>query len=236
MISKPPVVPGEETPPALGDGAALPDADPSPALPLQSPIDDAAFAEAHRQLLADRSIQFEMQPFRPPEMPEWLGGLGRFVSAIWPVIEVLFWVAVAALALFLLYVLAMRLAGREWRWRRAEAAVEESWRPDEAPARQLLGEADALAARGLFAEAVHLLLFRSIEDIDSRRPDLVRPALTSRDIAALGAIPERPRSAFLAIAMAVERSLFARRPLAEADWREARAAYENFAFAEGWRG
>ena len=36
--------------------------------------------------------------------------------------------------------------------------------------------------------------------------------------------------------MLVERSLFARRPLAEGDWRDCRAAYEDFAFAEGWRG
>ncbi|HWT13705.1 MAG TPA: DUF4129 domain-containing protein, partial [Allosphingosinicella sp.] len=82
----------------------------------------------------------------------------------------------------------------------------------------------------------HLLLFRSIEDIESRRPRLVRPALTSRDIAALDAIPERPRGAFSRMARLVERSLFARRPLAEGDWRDCRAAYEEFAFVEGWRG
>jgi hypothetical protein len=80
-----------------------------------------------------------------------------------------------------------------------------------------------------------LLLFRSIEDIDSRRPDLVRPALTSRDIAALEAIPGPPRSAFARIAMLVERSLFGARPLAAGDWSECRKAYEDFAFAEGWR-
>lgn len=199
--------------------------------------DSAAFADAHRRLLEDRAIQFQLDMAEPPAPPpEWIGSLGRFLSAIWPVVEVLFWGALAALALFLLYVLAMRLSGREWRWRRKEVVAEENWRPDEAPARQLLSEADALAARGLFSEAARLLLFRSIEDIDSRRPDLVRPALTSRDIAALDSIPATPRSAFARIAMAVERSLFARQPLAEADWREARAAYEDFAFAEGWRG
>ncbi|HYN46868.1 MAG TPA: DUF4129 domain-containing protein, partial [Allosphingosinicella sp.] len=64
----------------------------------------------------------------------------------------------------------------------------------------------------------------------------VRPALTSRDIAALPALPERPRSAFARIAMLVERSLFAARPLAADDWRDCRSAYEEFAFAEGWRG
>ena len=124
---------------------------------------------------------------------------------------------------------------RQWR-REAGQAEEADWRPEAEVAQGLLGEADALAARGLFSEAAHLLLFRSIEDIDSRRPALVRPAFTSRDIAALEPIPPRPRSAFLAIAMSVERSLFAQRPLAEPDWRDCRAAYEEFAFAEGWQG
>ncbi len=230
MISKPPVIPGGGKPsaPPGPDTFPVPGGD-------APPIEDAAFAEAHRQLLADRSIQFEMQQVEPPQMPDWMGSLGRFIQAIWPVVQVLFWAALAVLALFLLYVLAMRLSGREWRWQRKEIPAEDSWRPDEVPARQLLSEADALAARGLFSEAVRLLLFRSIEDIDSRRPDLVRPSLTSRDIAGLDAIPERPRGAFARIARAVERSLFARHLLAEADWREARAAYEDFAFAEGWR-
>ena len=147
------------------------------------------------------------------------------------------WVLAGAALLFILYLIARRLAGDRWPWRRkAEDVQEDSWRPDAAPARALLGEADALAARGDYSEAAHLLLFRSIADIDSRRPDLVRPALTSRDIAALAAIPSRPRAAFARIARAVEQALFARRPLAEANWRDCRSAYEEFAFAEGWRG
>ena len=36
--------------------------------------------------------------------------------------------------------------------------------------------------------------------------------------------------------MLVERSLFARRALAADDWRDCRAAYEEFAFAESWSG
>ena len=142
-----------------------------------------------------------------------------------------------AFVLYILYALYLRFSGSEWPWQRKPAeAPDESWRPEEAPARQLLSEADALAARGLFSEAAHLLLFRSIEDIDQRRPELVRPALTSRDIAALPAIPDRPRGAFARIAAMVERSLFARRPLGADDWHDCRAAYEDFAFAEGWRG
>ena len=107
----------------------------------------------------------------------------------------------------------MRLIGREW--------------PLAAPGRGRGGGGELAARRGAgarscsarptrspragrYSEAAHLLLFRSIEDIDARRPDLVRPALTSRDIAALPRSPARPRRAFARIAMMVERSLFAR--------------------------
>ena len=197
-----------------------------------APIDGNAFAEAHRQLLADPTIQFDLpQPDPPPQMPGWLGALG-------PVLQVLFWIAIAGFVLFMLYLLVQRLSGRDWSWRRRadEDAPDESWRPEAGEARELLGEADALAAKGLYSEAARLILYRSIEDIDDKRPDLVRPALTSRDICGLDAIPGRPRSAFARIAALVERSLFAGRPLAATDWSDCRAAYEEFAFAEGWSG
>jgi hypothetical protein len=193
-------------------------------------IDPIAFADAHRQLLGDATIQFDLPaPEPPPEPPQWIGGM-------LPVMQVIFWVAVAAFVLFIVYAIASRLAGRDWTWRRKtrEEAPDLSWRPEAGEARELLGEADALAAQGLYSEAARLILHRSIEDIDDKRPDLVRPALTSRDICALEAIPGRPRSAFARIAAMVERSLFAGRPLVSGDWADCRAAYEEFAFAEGW--
>lgn len=203
-----------------------------PAAP--APIDGGAFAAAHRELLGDASIQFDLPRLEapPPQAPP------DFSGSV-PLLQAFFWVFVAAVVLFLLYLIAQRLSGAEWPWRRSardEQAQDESWRPQAGEARELLGDADALAAQGRFSEAARLLLYRSIADLDSRRPELVRPALTSRDIAALEAIPGRPRSAFGRIAMLVERSLFAQRPLAEGDWRDCRAAYEDFAFAEGWRG
>jgi hypothetical protein len=202
-----------------------------PAGPASADAD--AFAEAHERLLSDQTIQFQLREAEPePESPDWLRGFFEMIQS--DAMQGVFWFFVAGAALALLYLIALRFAGFDPPWRRKKADEPGDWRPDQGPARQLLGEADALAAQGRYSEAAHLLLYRSIEDIDTRRPDLLRPALTSRDIAALPAIPERPRGAFARIAQMVERSLFAMRPLAESDWSECRAAYEQFAFAEGW--
>lgn len=212
------------------------------AAPAQAPVpagpSDAQIAEAHGRLIADTSIQFELKQVEPPPpRPDWLLELQRMLEAAWPVLRVLIWAALAALVLWLLYHLFLRIRDGEWRWRRkGDVTPDERWRPDEAPARQLLAEADALAAAGRFSEAARLLLHRSVEDIQKRQPDLLRPALTSRDIAALPAIPEQPRGAFARIAALVERGLFARIDLGEGDWRDCRTAYEDFAFAGGWRG
>jgi hypothetical protein len=200
--------------------------------------DPAAVAEAHRQLLADPSIQFDLPQPEPAttavrEPPIDFGDAPSF--SLPGEFGALFYVLLGLLVLLALFFLARFVMERQWR-RGNEADEAMDWRPEAQVAQGLLGEADALAARGLFSEAAHLLLFRSIEDIDSRRPALIRPAFTSRDIAGLDPIPPRPRSAFVRIAMSVERSLFAQRPLAETDWRDCRAAYEEFAFAEGWQG
>jgi hypothetical protein len=203
---------------------------------VAAPPEPEAFAAAHRELLADSSIQFDLPQFEPPQPPAWLRWLGDWLSTDHPVLRVLLWVVVGLVVLAILYAIARWLMSADWPWRRRDEEEEPDWRPEAAPARALLGEADALAAQGNFAEAVHLLLFRSLADLERRRPGLLRPALTSRDISGLDSIPPRPRGAFARIAMAVERSLFARRPLGAEDWQGCRAAYEEFAFVDGWRG
>lgn len=218
------------------------------------------FAAAHAALKADPGVQFILRPAPPPPQPpawlrrfgEWLDHLlvpvGRFFAWIdgWlpraPYARILLWIVLAALVAALLWVAYRRIRHGEWRWSRrnatrAAAAVEpdEAWRPDAAPARAWLREADAMAAEGRFAEAVHHLLFRSIDDIARRRPRLVRPALTSRELSAADAIPATARGLFAGIARLVERSLFGGRPVDAADWSEARAAYAAFALPGTWR-
>lgn len=199
------------------------------------PDDPAAFAEAHRELVSDSSIQFDMAPFVPPEVPAWLEWLAAFLTSAAG--KFLLWGLLGAGVLLILYLIAhqldlIRLPSLR---RRKDEQAEDSWQPEQETARALLEEADALAAGGRFEEAAHLLLFRSIEDIDARHPRLVRPALTSRDIAGAPQLPAGPRRAFELIVMMVEKSLFGGRSLGEPDWRACRSAYEEFAFAEAWR-
>ena len=199
--------------------------------------DPERFEQAHRELVADRSVQFELRPFEQTPMPEWLERLVEMLQNAGPFFRFLFWAVVVVAAVAALYALARWLDGRDFLRRRSEedAAEEPGWRPAEAPARALLREADALAAAGRYSEAAHLLLFRSIEEIDRRKPNLVRPALTSRDIASAPSLPEGPRAAFGRIVMFVERSLFGGASLGAADWGSCRQAYEALAFAPEWK-
>ena len=218
------------------------------------------FAEAYKSLRADSSIQFNLSPPKPePEPPAWLQALGRWLRdhvfepigkfVTWlasflpdaPYARIFLWGVLVVAALALAWAIFNRLRYGEWRLKLprlapvTDIAVEEEWAPEEAPARSWLEEADALAREGRFAEAIHHLLFRSIEDIARRRPNLLRPALTSREIAAAEVIPSRARELFAAIARLVERSLFGGRPVGEKDWLEARGAYSDLALAGAWR-
>ncbi|MDP9102521.1 MAG: DUF4129 domain-containing protein, partial [Pseudomonadota bacterium] len=87
-----------------------------------------------------------------------------------------------------------------------------------------------------FAEAVRLLLHRSIDEIEERRPTLVTVAHTSRDIAALERLPAASRAAFSRIVRQVEYTVFGARPIDAAAYGECRAAYSAFALADAWTG
>jgi hypothetical protein len=237
--------------------------------------------DAHRQLLSDNSIQFELptagfdpsaQQFRPgtgpspnlnpssvppqsppprlptdapppqpapaPDIPVPSGGN----AGVDGFMQIFLWVAAAiALAILLFWIFSFfrdrQFGAREPRGKKQRGGRgDEVWRPEEEQAVQLLDEADVLAAEGRYDEAARLLLHRSIGEIDAHRPDLVRPALTSRDIARHPLLPAGPATAFARIAALVERSLFARRPLGPDDWQDCRTAYREFAFPQGWQG
>lgn len=218
------------------------------------------FAAAHQALKADSAVQFNLtRPDPPPQPPpwlkqflEWIGEalkpVGRFFDWVAklmpdaPFARFLLWTLLAVVAAAFVALIYQRLRHGEWRlpWgKRGQlehiSVDEEEWAPEAAPVRSWLEEADALARQGRFAEAIHHLLLRSIEDIARRRPQLVRPALTSRELAASDSIPGAARDLFAAIARQVERSLFGGREVAASDWESARTAYSDFALAKAWK-
>ncbi|HEY5070550.1 MAG TPA: hypothetical protein VII63_00820 [Caulobacteraceae bacterium] len=204
----------------------------------------AAMAESvawsHARLVADPTIQFAVSQKSTAQPPSWLGPLIKVLVAAWPVLRVFFLIALAVVA-----IIAIAFAGRSAvRWlrrlapnrRRAGPAASpaEGLRPAASRARALLHEADRLAAEQRFDEAAHMLLFRTIEDLDGRRPHAVRPALTSRDIARLEAMPHRARGAFAIIAEVVEKSFFGGMALDAEGFAACRRAYASFADPKSW--
>ncbi|URD60869.1 DUF4129 domain-containing protein [Sphingomonas sp. KRR8] len=206
-------------------------------------------------------MQFALTPApRKPPPPAWIEELGKWIEWLLKPIGrfiawLVSWLPDADWARGLLYILlalgaaliawlvinGLRHGEWRWPWRKAAEAVgvaeaaKLDWQPDAAPARAWLDEADALAAQGRFAEALHCLLLRSVEDMARRRPRAVRPALTARELASSPLLPERARGLFGRLASGVERSLFGRRPVEQTDWAEARAAYAEYALAGTWK-
>jgi len=119
-----------------------------------------------------------------------------------------------------------------WRERGTRHEVAEpEWAPQREEALALLEDADRLAAQGLYGEAAHLLLKRSIGQIARARPDWLAPSSTAREIGTIAGLPGEARTAFGTIASLVERARYALRPLGADEWRAAREAYSRFAIA-----
>ena len=200
---------------------------------------------AHAALLRQTDLQFQLSqagPLRPP--PDWLvkllkplgDALSGGMQALRPVAPYIFWTGVTVAAAFILFLIGQRLFAmkRGLVMGKLKLAGAEPWRPAPEQARALLEEADRLAAEGRFVEAAHLILLRSIQDIQARRPRAVGISLTSRDIARLEALPPPARVLFSGIAEAVEISLFGGRPLDRDGYARCRDAYSSFAEAGSW--
>jgi len=196
----------------------------------------AGFDAAHQAVSADRALQFGMKGIEPPPPPpNWLRPLLDLLEAMGPVFIILFWAGLAAIVLAILWFIAREVIRIRLPAKTDKLVLEDDgWRPARAAALALLSDADALAAQGRFDEAVHLLLLRSINDIDGRLPNTVRPALTARDIEELSRLPAAARPAFVRIARVVESSLFGGRSVDQVAWADCRQAYEAFAFPQAW--
>lgn len=208
-------------------------------------LDPELVEPGYSQTIAGGTIQtaFPPPPPPPPPTPEWLRSLfdaiGNFFQWSAPAAKPLMWIAVALVLLFLLYhfvpAFARWVDNLPFRRKAGDGDAEDGAGLAEAgAARSLLAEADALAAEGRFAEAVHLLLYRSVEDIEGRRPGLVKPAMTSRDLAEARDLPAAAQGAFSRIARAVEISLFGGRSIDAGAWQTCRSAYAELTVPKNW--
>ncbi len=194
---------------------------------------------------ADQDIQFA--PVSLPQASTEPGWLAKFLAWLtealspaakalgvsWPVLQWILLGVAALLVAWLLWRLLQPIARiRLQRGGRHGVAAEEGWSPGREEALLLLEDADRLAAEGRYDEAAHLLLRRSVGQIERAQPGSLDPSSTAREIALLPSLPERARDAFGVIAERVERSLFALRRLDAADWHAARDAYADFALAD----
>ncbi len=203
-------------------------------------IDPELAGPAYSQTIAGGEIQTSFPPPPPPPKPSsWnLDWLRDFFDWSAPALKPLAWIGAAILLLIILYHFVPSFAdwvdtirfGRK----RGDAEEEVVGEAEAGRARARLADADALAAAGRFAEAIHLLLYRSVDDIETRRPGLVRPAMTSRELAAVQDLPAVARTAFSRIARAVEISLFGGRAIDETAWTECRSAYAELTVPKNW--
>jgi hypothetical protein len=97
-----------------------------------------------------------------------------------------------------------------------------------------LGDADELARHGLFAEAIHTLLLRTLQELVRSAAVRVAPATTSREILARVPLLADARSALAGLITAVEITHFGDAPASAADYERCR---QQFAvFAQAFRG
>jgi hypothetical protein len=191
---------------------------------------------AHQSLLHAKGLQFDFARAAPlPPPPHWLEVLAKALVAAAPVLKYVFWIGVVVGAAMVLWLAVRDLGPLQLRRRRQAGAATVDWRPERTAALSLLEQADALAAQGRYGDAIHLLLFRSIDDLVEKAPGAAPAAFTSRDIVGAAPMPEEPRQAFARIVEAVERTFFGGRPADGADFSRCRSDYETFAFSEAWR-
>lgn len=117
-------------------------------------------------------------------------------------------------------------------WGRKEATVKPKVSDGGEAARASLeaprSEAEALADQGRYAEAVHVLLLKTIEALVTTQPGGVPEAWTSREIQLRAPMPEAARAPFGVLVDSVEQGLFGGRAVDEDAWARCLARFREF--------
>ncbi len=134
-------------------------------------------------------------------------------------LRILLWTALAVLVILAVSWLVRRLSAGA-----RDVEVPEAGTP--APIAIPIASAEALAAEGRFAEAIHALLLETLQALS--RAARLAPSLTSREIVEHVPLPDRARSALEGLVLAVEVSRFGGAPAAEPDYRTCLSRFHAF--------
>ncbi|MGF1631360.1 MAG: hypothetical protein ACFCUT_17950 [Kiloniellaceae bacterium] len=188
-------------------------------------------SQSRDRVLADSRYQTERpEPEQRPEfepftIPPWLA-------------ETIFWaviVGVAALVLFFLVNLLLDFARDRTAFKRNRDRPAEGIQRVETPLAERrsidprsLAEADQLAAEGRFGEAIHLLLLVAMERLHRELGPRVAPAMTSREVLRLPALPGATVEPLTRMVQLSEINHFGGRHAAAPDYRDCRADFLRF--------
>ena len=196
---------------------------------------EAEIETAYRALKRNETYQYDLAEAIPQKPPSAFSrAIGRFFAAIGrvlsPILKIAFYIGVGILAAGAIYLIGRAIYETRFAKPSVKTAEEPEtplYQPAEAQARILLDEVDKLASEGRYGEAVHTLLFRSIQDIDRNRPNVVRRSLTAREIGSLSVLTPQARTAFSTIAGVSELAHFGGVSVNQTGFETARQAYAD---------
>ena len=182
------------------------------------------------KLPQDKARELKQRKQREP----W--GIFKFLGTLGPLFKLIFYGLLAAAVGFIIFTIVREIArirnNMVPKDKDEELPETPDYQPDAETARILLADAEKLAAAGKYEEAVHAILFRTIQDIQDKRPHHVKRSLTSREISRLPILSEKAREGFSMIGRLVENSFFGGGTLTKVDYTTSVATYKSFAFGK----
>lgn len=180
--------------------------------------------EIVRQAIRRHDIQTQM-PTPAPKAASWLDWLKFDISA--DTARILLWGAVILGVAITIWSLRDSLPAFS-RSRRIKAGQAPSGLSDaSARMEEAQLEADDLASRGHYGEAMHVLLLKSLAEIRSRLGTSFAVSLTSREILRKVSLPQTGTGALGAIVQSVEQTYFGGRPAGHEDYLGCRQEFET---------
>lgn len=181
--------------------------------------DTARLRELAREVLADDRYQTEW-----PVPASNLDLFPRLPLALSELATLLFWTAIAVVAVLILIWIVQELSGR--RGAATSGAPFAHGGPD-ATGADALGDHEALAREGRYTEAVHVLLLSAIRHLAARLETPPSPASTSRELSRTLPLDREGRDAFAYLVRQVERSLFGGIELDPDEYGRCRAVHDR---------